>query len=313
MNATALSEAIAPLNLRSCLVSLQGRLVFEHYRDARAASEIGKINSCTKSVLSALLCIAMGRGLLPEPETPVAAFFPSLARSPDPRKRSLTLWHLLTMSAGFEWTEFGGRNSFPRMTRSPNWIEFVLELPLSDEPGTRMTYNSGASQLLSAILSQAAGMTTARFAESHLFGPLGIDGYAWETDPQGVHTGGFGLQLRPRDLLKFGLLYLQGGCWNGRPIISPALVERSVQPAFRSGDHREGWYGWHWWADRLPRASSSAHDADLPYFFARGYGGQYVYVIPGLEAVVVLTDDKRKRDRQSVDVFCRLLAPLLAP
>lgn len=149
----------------------------------------------------------------------------------DPRKRQITLRHLLTMSAGFNWTEFGGFNSFPRMTRSPDWVRFVLEQPMSDRPGDRMEYNSGASQLLTAILVQAAGLAAARFAELHLFGPLGIEEYEWEQDPQGVHTGGFGLWLRPGDMLKFGQLYLQRGVWEGKPLISPELVSQSVKPA----------------------------------------------------------------------------------
>lgn len=329
MNWTTLASDIAPLNLRSCLISRHGRIEFEHYRDRHTASNIAKINSCTKSILSALICIAMDLGLLPDAATPASVFFPRLASSSDPRKREITLEHLLTMSAGFEWTEFGGRNSFPRMTKSPHWVNFVLELPLADSPGTRMEYNSGISQLLSALLAEAAGMPVARYAELHLFGPLGIEAYEWEADPQGVHTGGFGLRMRPLDLLKFGQLYLQRGHWQDRQLLSPSLVELSVSPALPSGSHRQGSYGWHWWSDIYVAkdmdgdAEKDTHgdtnwDADrgssrsFTYYFARGYGGQYVYVVPAADAVVVVTADQGKKEKQHVDVFRQYIAPRLA-
>lgn len=314
MDAAPLSAAITPLNIRSCLISTHGRLVYEHYRNDRTANELAKINSCTKSILSALICIAMDRGVLPGPATPVAQFFPALARDEDARKREITLEHLLTMSAGFNWTEFGGQNSFPNMTRSPHWVQFVLELPLADAPGTRMEYNSGISQLLSAILASAAGTTTARFAESHLFGPLGIADYKWETDPQGIHTGGFGLWMRPADMLKFGRLYLQAGSWEGNTVISSGLAARSVEPVFTSAPPRSGSYAWHWWADtwtsRTNRTDAAVQQS-FHYYFARGFGGQFIYVVPALDTVVVLTRDSRKKNQQQ-DIFREMIAPLLA-
>jgi len=326
MNWTLMHDALAPLELRSCLISRRGELVFESYRNPESASAIADIHSVTKSFLSALVCIAMDRGLLPGPETLASEFFPRLAADEDPRKREITLDHLLTMSAGFEWTEFGGRNSFPRMTRSPHWANFVLELPLMDKPGARMTYNSGISQLLSSLLAEASGTTTARFAEDRLFGPLGIESYRWETDPQGVHTGGFGLHLRPADLLKLGRLYLQHGRWADRQLVSRELAERSVRPALRSRDHRQGWYGWHWWSDRYAEGdsgtavaggsvsgsgSASTSAPAMDYFFARGYGGQFIYVVPSRDAVVVLTNDKRKKERMAIDAFREHIAPWL--
>ncbi|MBB6730410.1 serine hydrolase domain-containing protein [Cohnella zeiphila] len=307
----ALTAAIAPLNLRSCLISRRGRLEFEHYRDSATAREIAKINSCTKSILSALLCIALDRELLPGPETLASEFFPTLASSDDRRKRKITLEHLLTMTAGFEWTEFGGRNSFPRMTRSPNWVRFVLEQPLADEPGKRMEYNSGISQLLSSILTQASGMTAARFAEMRLFGPLGIEEYEWESDPQGIYAGGFGMRLRPMDMLKFGQLYLRNGRWENRSLIPEELVARSVRTAALSEDPRPGGYGWHWWTGSYSPEPDRSSCRRLDYFYARGYGGQFIYVVPAADAVVVLTKDQGKRQKP-IDVFREFIAPELA-
>ncbi|MDG0789746.1 beta-lactamase family protein [Cohnella ginsengisoli] len=313
-----LPAAIASLNPRSCLVKRQGRLLFEHYREPSFETVPAIINSCTKSVLSALVCVALGRGLLPDPRvTPVSAFFPQLKTDADIRKRDMTLLHLLTMTAGFRWDEFGGLNSFPRMTRESNWIAHVLEQPLSEPPGTRMTYNSGVSQLLSGILSEATGMTVARFAEQTLFGTLGIETYEWETDPQGIHTGGFGLRLRPADLLKLGELMLNRGM-HGRTRLFPGeWADLAVRPFAPASPPYEGEYGWHWWCGAcVPTRKVSAGKDDgnraqpSDYFYARGFGGQFVYVVPEAELVAVVTQDSRKRKQP--DPFAELIVPILA-
>ncbi|MNW48793.1 beta-lactam binding protein AmpH [compost metagenome] len=308
---TSLTSTMAELDLRSCLISQRGQLAFEYYRNQHTATEIAKINSCTKSILSSLICIAMDQGQLPKPDTAITEFFPQLITDKDARKQEITLHHLLTMSAGFNWTEFGGQNSFPHMTRSAHWVDFVLEQSLAHLPGTKMEYNSGISQLLSAILVQATGMTTARFAERYLFGPLGIEAYKWEVDPQGIHTGGFGLWLRPSDMLKFGQLFLQQGTWDNQQLISRRLVAQSAEPFITVEAPYRGSYGWHWWTDSYTDSSDMLSASTTPYFYARGYGGQYVYVIPSLHIVVVLSDDKRKKKHVSADVFREIIAPLL--
>ncbi|WP_410515113.1 serine hydrolase domain-containing protein [Paenibacillus sp. BR2-3] len=186
---------------------MESATLLEHYRGPRTANELSKINSCTKSVLSALISIAIDKNIVPHPDTPILEFFPQLVQDSDTRKRQITITHLLTMTAGFQWNEFGGLNSFPTMTRTTDWVKFVLAQPLAESPGTVMAYNSGGSQLLAAILSQAFGQSVAEFAEQQLFRYLGIERYRWDKDPQGIHTGGFGLYLKPWDMAKLGLLY----------------------------------------------------------------------------------------------------------
>ena len=310
MNFSNLSAALEPANLVSCLISQQGRLLFEQYREPDKVNGLAKINSCTKSILSALCCIAMDQGLFPAPSTPASVFFPQIAKESD--KGEITLLHLLTMTSGLNWTEFGGQNSFPRMTRTPHWVNFVLDQPLSDTPGTRMTYNSGGSQLLAAILMQVTGMPVARFAELFLFGPLGIASYTWEHDPQGIHTGGFGLSLRPVDMLKFGQLYMQQGKWENKQIISYDLVARSTQPAITVEPPRRGSYGWHWWTDTYPDYKDDVLTTNaINYYNAYGFGGQCIYIIPSLETVVVLTNDQRKKSKIPLNVFRQSIAPHL--
>ncbi|MEC0127578.1 serine hydrolase domain-containing protein [Paenibacillus pabuli] len=311
---------IPPLDLRSCLVSVRGETIYEHFRNEEAATHIAKINSCTKSVLSALICIAMDQGMLPDASTPISTFFPQLKSDPDPRKAEITLEQLLTMTAGFNWDEFGGQNSFPRMTRTDHWVNFALEQHLSHSPGTHMEYNSGVSQILSAILMQSTDMSVAEFAERYLFGPLGIHQYEWEVDPQGIHTGGFGLKMLPGDLLKFGQLFLQKGMWNDQSLISSDLVIRSTQPAIKVTPPNHGSYAWHWWVDVYSEETTALSDASisseqnqpsLGYYYARGFGGQFVYIVPALELVTVLTNDKRKKEKPPLDVFPKRIAPQL--
>ncbi|NUU60366.1 serine hydrolase domain-containing protein [Paenibacillus agri] len=308
-NFTTLVQGLEELEIRSTLILHKGSPVLEHYREPEVAAQLNRINSCTKSILSALVSIAIDRGILPHQDTPVTRFFPSLLLDSDHRKHEITLAHLLTMTAGFGWTEFGGRNSFPTMTKTDDWVQYVLSLPLEDEPGTRMEYNSGGSQLLSAILRQAAGQTVAEFAEQHLFGPLGIQEYRWDIDPQGNHTGGFGLYMQPKDMAKFGQLFLQKGRWEGQQIISPSTVHVATQPLYEATLPRKGFYGWHWWVSSFPNAEEDL--GETSYYYALGYGGQYIVVVPSFELVVVVTNDKYGRKRKPVDVFRQLVVPLL--
>jgi CubicO group peptidase (beta-lactamase class C family) len=168
---------------------------------------------------------------------------------------------------------------------------------------------------------QHVGMSVAAYAESYLFGPLGIQDYEWEQDPQGVHTGGFGLRLLPSDLLKFGQLYLQEGKWEGKQLISNQLVKRSTQPFITVSPQNHGSYGWHWWVDQYAgqhlddnspsQPAEQMNHEPLSYYYARGFGGQYVYIVPELELVTVLTNDKRKKEKPPIDVFPRFILPEL--
>lgn len=283
--------------------------MLEHYREPQIAEELSKINSCTKSVLSALISIAIDKQILPHPATPILSFFPTIIEDSDVRKREITIAHLLTMTAGFNWTEFGGQNSFPTMSRTADWVQFVLSQPLAHNPGTVMTYNSGCSQLLSAILSHASGQTVAEFAEAQLFQPLGIETYRWDTDPQGIHTGGFGLYLKPEDMLKFGLLYLQQGRWKDQQIILPDTISQSTHPYVVAKHPQEGFYGWHWWVSSF-NAGTEQQRNEVPYYFALGFMGQHIIVVPDYELVAVITADKYKKGSPA-NVFGRYIVPAL--
>jgi CubicO group peptidase (beta-lactamase class C family) len=309
-NLQPLIRDITELGLRSCIIVQNGTTLLEHYRGPRTANELGRINSCTKSILSALICIAIDQGILPEPDTPILEFFPQLNQDNDPRKRHITIAHLLTMSAGFQWNEFGGLNSFPTMTKSEDWVKFVLSQPLIQPPGTMMEYNSGGSQLLASILSQASGQAVAEFAEQQLFRKLGITRYRWDKDPQGIHTGGFGLYLKPRDMAKLGLLYLQQGSWEGEQLIQAATLQRSITPVIKGNGPSKGMYGWHWWISSF--LAGEDRPKEVPYHFALGFGGQYIIIVPSHGLVVVITADRNTKKRNPpVEVFKEYIVPIL--
>lgn len=305
MNTSLLLPLMEEYDITSCLIHSRGTLAYHYEQFDRASDQMMPINSCTKSILSALVCIAMEKGLLPGADTFASEFFPALRQDADERKHQITLRHLLTMTAGFQWQEFGGIRSFPTMSRTPDWIAFVLKQPMSHAPGTRFVYNSGASQLLAAALVQAVQSTITQFAEQFLFGPLGIERYEWKSDPQGVHTGGFGMQLSAKDMLTFGLLYLHQGMWDGAEIVPPAFVHESVQPAIAAQPPERGFYGWHWWVDAVDAAS--ARSASTHYYYARGFGGQFVFVIPAKESVVVFTRKKQRKGKSVHELFRRHL------
>ncbi|MBD2845430.1 serine hydrolase [Paenibacillus sp. IB182496] len=314
-----LRSEMQALELNSCLLYREGRLLDTYEEAPGASGEQLPINSCTKSVLSALICMAMAQGRFPAPETPVIECFDfgsrkAAAKNEHDSRAQITVEHLLTLTAGFQWSEFGGSKSFPTMTRSADWIEYVWTQPMANAPGSKWVYNSGVSQLLAHLLRQAVGMPVARYAERELFGPLGIRQYAWKTDPHGTHTGGYGLELSALDLLKLGRLYLQNGVWEGDSLLPRSLTDHSVAPAIAVSPPERGYYGWHWWADAVtPEGEDAAAKTvePLSYFYARGYGGQFVIVVPSRAAVVVLTRRPRKKGESPHEWFRRRLAPLL--
>ena len=168
------------------------------------------------------------------------------------------------------------------MRGSGDWVQHMLDLPMSEAPGTRFEYCNGASFLLSAIIKETTGVTALEFAEEHLFGPLGITKVDWPSNPRGINIGWGELRMLPHDMAKIGYLYLVGGQWDGQVIVSPSWVQTST------GKHipatlQDG-YGYQWWVD------------DSGLFLAAGYAGQYIFVVPEKEMVVVFVSHLDESD-----------------
>jgi len=277
------AEAIP--NMYGLVVIRKGALVAERYFHGQTMNRANHLHSASKSFTSALVGIALRENFIQSLDQKMMDFFPEYA-SPllDPRKYEITLRHLLTMRAGFAWEE-----TVPYLEAylaSSDWVGHALNLPLRYDPGQVFHYASIQTNLLSAVLANASGMSTKALADKFLCGPLGISFPQWYQDPQGYYLGAHAMYVSPRDMARFGYLYLQTGRIDGRQIVPAAWIEESWRPTGRSGWNwasleNEG-YGYQWWMGKLG-------GSDI--FFAAGKGGQFIIAVPELEMVVVTTSD----------------------
>jgi CubicO group peptidase (beta-lactamase class C family) len=265
-------------NVYSLLVIRNGAIVFERYYQGYDRSSLFDVRSITKSFTSTLIGIAVKEKYIPDLDQKVFDYFPEY-REPnlDPRKAAITIRDLLTMKPGLSWDE---GLSFGQLSSSNNWVQYILNLPMKEEPGLVFNYGSAASHLLSELIGRATGTTTLEFAQGQLFSPFGISRFHWESDPTGVILGFVGLSLTVRDLAKLGLLYIRQGIWNEDQILTPEYVRAATTAWSSGGFPEEAAYGYQWWV--LP---SEAH----PVYFAAGYGGQYLWVVPDLNLIAVTT------------------------
>lgn len=297
--------------IRSVLVVRHGYVVYERYWQGMTAANGDNLYSVTKSVVSALVGIALGEGKLKGLDQPVRALLARhLPPDADPRVARVTLEQLLTMTSGLAGDDpslGGDPHVSQRQGASRDWVAHILGRRLETTPGSSFAYSSATSQLLSAIVADATGQSTLAFARARLFGPLGIHSakapapvfvahpspaalkayarapVAWPTDPQGYQLGFSGLKLPSRDLAKVGYLYLNGGRWETTQVIPADYVAASTQPHSTPPPDGPGEsYGYQWWV-----TSQARH----PSFLAVGYGGQLLQVVPDLDLVVVITSD----------------------
>jgi CubicO group peptidase (beta-lactamase class C family) len=250
-------------------------------------SDLHTMQSVSKSVTSALVGIAIRRGEITGVDARVVPYFAGFAIKPDPRRDRMTLRHVLTMTTGILWDEStvdytDPRNNCAQMEAKDDWIQYVLEQPMAQEPGEGFVYNSGATQLLSGIIEKTTGKEADDYAKEHLFGPLGIE-YAWKRTPKGLADTEGGLYMRPRDLAKFGYLYLKDGVWEGKRILPEGWVKDSSAWVVDSAPQGRSGYGYKWWI--LSRKGPSSYDA----YAASGYGGQWLLVVPELDLLAVFT------------------------
>ena len=283
--AKANSQAASLPRLHALIVARDGRIRLERsYRGPSLDTPVN-VKSVSKSVISALIGIAIQQGAIEGPGQAIAALLPDrLPPRPDPRLSRITIDHLLSMRAGLERTS--GRN-YGRWVNSPNWVRHVLSRPFTDDPGGPMRYSTGNTHLLSAILTRATGRHTHALAQAWLGQPLGIAIPSWQRDPQGIFMGGNNMRLSARALFRFGELYRNGGVVNGKRILSESWVSASWTPRTHSPFSGDA-YGYGWFIAR-----ACQHDI----FYARGFGGQFVHVIPSLGMIVVMTSETTTRTR----------------
>ena len=263
----------------------QDKVVYEYHKNAKVPVNLHAIHSSTKSFISALVGICVKQGLIGSLDVPITEYFGRAFAKDDPRKQAITLYHLLTMSDGLDWPEFGEWHFFSPMEYSRDIIGFILGREMAFSPGERMNYNSGCSHLLSAIIQKVSGKKTCEFAARYLFKPLNIDRWHWY-EKQNVNLGANGLKLHIQDMLKFGYLYLQRGTIEGMEIVPASWVEESTKSRYLTYSDI-GYYGMHWWASSL----DDGQNEPVPYYFAMGLFGQYIIVVPKYELVTVFVSE----------------------
>jgi CubicO group peptidase (beta-lactamase class C family) len=267
----------------SMLVIRHGRLVAEGYFRGYARETLHDLRSTGKSFTSALTGIAIDRGLLGVDDR-ISDLLPLEGNSNvDDRKRAMRVRDLLNMQSGLEcndWVSSSAGNE-ERMYHTSDWVKFILDLPMVQQPGVSSSYCTGGVVVLGYALSQRAGLGLDAFADAQLFGPLGIHDVEWRRSPDGRATGGGGLKLRPRDAAKLGQLYLSGGTWNGASVVPAAWVEESKRIVTRLGANDYGFLLW--------KRSFAHRTGDVASFFTSGNGGNFIFVVPALDLVVVFT------------------------
>ncbi len=264
------------IQIHSLLVIRDGKALVDAYFYPYDGSTVHDLASVTKSVMTTLIAIAADQGKL-DLDASMISFFPDRTiANLDARKGKITVRHLASMSSGLDSVGFAqDEGTLTAMRSSPDYVQFALDRKVIHEPGTRFIYDSPGMHLLSAILQQATGKTALEFAQENLFTPLGITDYLWRSDPQGYSHGWSDLYLHPRDAAKIGYLWLHGGMWDGKRIVSEKWVEASHARLLDMGDDM---YGYGWWVD-----------AESGSYWAAGRGGQYIRVEPTVNALIVTT------------------------
>jgi CubicO group peptidase (beta-lactamase class C family) len=286
------SEKLYPA-IHSLLVVRNGKLVAEAYcRDRSERDMFHSIQSATKSVTSLLTGIAIDKGLIQSVQQKVYDFIPEFFDS-DARKREITLHHVLTMETGLDFDNDEHTEKLFNSTGSS--LEFVLHKPLVFTPGSDWYYGDGNPQLLSGVIQKAAGMSEEEFAVEHLFKPLAITNYRWETHADGLTFGAFGLWLTARDMAKVGQLMVQDGMWRGERIVSSEWIAESTKLQTSHQTYGYYWYPW------------ESQDA----YYAEGHGGQLIYVVPAKRIVVVVTSDSYSNSRALSSRFDELFIGIM--
>jgi len=281
-------------------------------------SMLHEIMSDTKSITSTCIGIAIDKGFIESVNQSIFDYLPEHQNLNSDGKDKITIEHLLTMTSGLEWDEWGAPLSSPDNDIVGIWfsdkdpITYVLERPLVDEPGTSFTYSGGNMIVLGEIIKYATKMNIDEFSGKYLFGPLDIDSFDWwNRFENGVFETGGGLKMTPRDMAKIGVTFLNEGVWNGKQIISEQWVEKS-EIAFSGNkgidvpgtDKRNVGYSYSWWTKTFSNSGKR-----IQMFYAGGWGGQNIFVFPELNTVVVTTGGTYTSSTRTIRLLEKCIIP----
>ena len=297
-------------DVHGVLIAHRGRLVFEEYFYEYGAETPHALRSATKSIVSALVGVAISQGRLKDVRQPVLPFFageyPQIANLTD-AKRRVTIEDLLTNRSGLDcddWNQASPGNE-SRMGRTPDWVKFTLDLPMRSDPGATSSYCSGGVIVLGRIVEKVSGKPLEAFARQHLFDPLGIRNFDWQFNPDPSSVNTFcQISLTPRDMMKIGLLYMNGGTWNGRQVLPADWVKASTARHTSLGGTD---YGYLWWRPYLNVPGGRHHG-----IMATGNGGQKIVLWPLLDLVVVMTGGNYNTESPANELAIRYILPPIA-
>jgi CubicO group peptidase (beta-lactamase class C family) len=273
--------------VRCLLVERNGILVMEEYFGGATSGTPFDVRSVTKTVTALLVGQAVADGSIRDIDQTIGEFLDRVVPGLAPENSRISIRHLLTMTSGLPWLELGSEyQDFGPWVRSADQLRWILDMPPDHPPGEYWHYNTAASHVLSAILTEATGKTARQLAEEDLFGPLQSEVAAWPTDSRGYNFGGHGIVLTGPTLVKIGRLALDGGVWQGRQIVPRQWIAEATatQVATNGGIPWGPGYGYLWWTGTDTRTG-------LRYYYANGYGGQFIVNVPVRNATIVATTE----------------------
>lgn len=281
---TELSEEVLPKeqNIFSTLISKDGTIVFQEYYNGKTKDSLCDVQSLTKGIMSILIGIAIDKEYIKNIDEPIAKYFPNEFKNlTDKKKKNITIRHILNQTSGLTWK---GYLEHEEWLNSKDPISFVLNKDLENDPGENYNYNSGATHLLSVIISKTTGKSTLEFGNEALFQPLNINLIDWHKRNKGYYDGsGLGLKMKPIDLMKIGQLLEENGNWNGEQIVSEKWIQKlfdeneksKTEWGLRNSKHGLCWY------------QSKFRGNKIDY--GMGYGGQFIIMIPNKKLIIVTT------------------------
>lgn len=271
--------------VKACIIKSDGRIIREYYQNAKAKTKLHKINSCTKSFTGILLGITLDQGYIKSLDEKISRYFPRhFINDYCIGKENITIRHLVTMTSGISWPEFGEWNYFSPMNFSKDIFEFILHRPMAMKPGQQMNYSSGDTHLLGEIIAKATDRSLIDFARESLFVPLEIEEFQW-IERNGHALAADGLRIKISDLIKLAELYDSEGIWQGKRIVSKEWVAESLDPRYLTYEYI-GNYGYHVWSREIQIKSKA-----LRTYFALGYRGQFAVSIPDLKISAAIVSD----------------------
>ena len=271
-------------NIHSLLISWKGKPVLEEYFYGYSSDRLHWVHSVTKSITSGMVGISVDKGFLENIDEPVFSYFPENGSTKWLREKyDIRIRNLLEMAAGIQWNSLalGEANDDIDMYKADAIIPYIMNKDLAYTPGTFFTYNNGLSLMIGEILCRASGMPADSLTVKYLFSELGIKDFTWEKYGDGMVNTAGGLRMKPRDMLKFGHLFLEKGNHGGTQVIPSEWVSTSTSEKIFLGDRG---YAYHWWTKDY-----IVNNILYKTYYAIGYGEQVIIVVPDCELVFVMT------------------------